>query len=88
MNSLLSGLVSSNIRIRLLVRLFANPDTTGYLRGLTEDFGLSSNAVREELNRLSKAKRLAEYGPARPDEAQSPGPGLGPEPGAAEADLW
>jgi len=58
MNSLLSGLVSSKARIRLLVRLFSNPDTTGYLRGLTEEFGLSSNAVREELNRLSKAKLL------------------------------
>lgn len=58
MNSLLSGLVTSRTRIKLLVRLFANPATTAYLRGLAEEFDVSTNAVREELNRLNKAKLL------------------------------
>lgn len=41
-----------------MIRLFANPATTAYLRGLAEEFDVSTNAVREELNRLNKAKLL------------------------------
>ncbi|MBW1712935.1 MAG: winged helix-turn-helix transcriptional regulator [Deltaproteobacteria bacterium] len=55
---MLSGLVTSNTRIKLLVRFFANPKATCYLRGLADEFNLSTNSVREELNRLSEAKLL------------------------------
>jgi hypothetical protein len=58
MESLLSPLVSSKTRVRLLLRFFSNPDSTSYLRALAGEFGVSSNAVREELNRLSQAKLL------------------------------
>ncbi len=58
MENLLSGLVTSATRIKVLVRFFANPEASSYLRGLADEFGLSTNSVREELNRLSKAKLL------------------------------
>ena len=35
-----------------------NPGTKSYLRGLASEFGESSNAIRVELNRLTKAKLL------------------------------
>ncbi len=58
MNNLLSGLVSSKTRIKLLIRLFANPKATAHLRGLAGEFGLSTNSIREELIHLSSARLL------------------------------
>ncbi|MFO7558723.1 MAG: winged helix-turn-helix domain-containing protein [Desulfobacterales bacterium] len=58
MNGLLSGLISSKTRIKLLVRLFLNPKTSSYLRELSKEFNLSTNAVREELNQLTKTDLL------------------------------
>ncbi|HRO41213.1 MAG TPA: hypothetical protein PL009_00160 [Flavipsychrobacter sp.] len=37
------------------MRLFLNPGNTAHLRGLAEDFGESTNAVRLELNRFEEA---------------------------------
>lgn len=56
---LLSGLISSKTRVKLLVRLFFNPDTRAYLRELSKEFDLSTNAVREELNQLTESRLLA-----------------------------
>ena len=58
MENLLTGLISSKTRIKLLVRLFFNPQTRSYLRELAKEFGVSTNAVREELNQLKKTKLL------------------------------
>ena len=58
MKNLLSGLVTSNTRVKLLVRFFANPKASCYLRALASEFSLSTNSVREELNRLSEAQLL------------------------------
>ena len=58
MDNLLSGLISSKTRIKLLVRLFFNPSTRSYLRELAKEFGVSTNAVREELNQLKKTNLL------------------------------
>lgn len=58
MGNLLSGIIGSKTRIKLLVRLFFNPDTHAYLRELAAEFGVSTNAVREELNQLSQADLL------------------------------
>lgn len=58
MESLLSPLVSSGTRVRLLLRFFGNPKASSYLRELASEMGSSTNAVREELNRLSDAKLL------------------------------
>jgi DNA-binding transcriptional ArsR family regulator len=56
--NLLTGLISSKTRIKLLVRLFFNPATKAYLRELAKEFDVSTNAVREELNQLKKTKLL------------------------------
>ena len=41
--------------------MFLNPDSKGYLRGLEEEFGESSNAIRIELNRFEAAGMLESY---------------------------
>jgi predicted transcriptional regulator len=56
--NLLTGLISSKTRIKLLVRLFFNPATRAYLRELAKEFDVSTNSVREELNQLKKTKLL------------------------------
>jgi predicted DNA-binding protein YlxM (UPF0122 family) len=58
MKDLFEGLISSKTRIKLLVRFFFNPGTRAYLRELSKEFNVSSNAVREELNQLTKTKLL------------------------------
>jgi hypothetical protein len=55
---LLTGLISSKTRIKLLVKFFFNPETRSYLRELATEFDLSTNSVREELNQLTKIKLL------------------------------
>lgn len=52
---MLESFITSKTRIKLLLKFFINPDTTAYLRGLADEFGESTNAVRVELNRLSGA---------------------------------
>jgi len=49
----LETLVQGKIRLKLLTRLFLNPESRVYLRGLEKEFGVSSNTVRYELNKLS-----------------------------------
>ena len=58
MNGLLSGIVTSGIRAKLLVRFFSNPNSSSYLRQLAEEFGVSTNSVREELANLKEARLL------------------------------
>jgi predicted transcriptional regulator len=58
MNDLFAGLISSKTRINLLVRFFFNPGTKAYLRELSKELQVSTNAVREELNQLTKTKIL------------------------------
>ncbi len=57
-DSLFAGLISSKTRIKLLVRFFFNPAIRSYLRELAKEFNLSTNAVREELNQLTKTNLL------------------------------
>ena len=56
--NLLTGLISSKTRIKLLVRLFLNPRARSYLRELAKEFKVSTNAVREELNQLTRTQLL------------------------------
>ncbi len=58
MNTLLSGLIGSKTRIKLLIRLFLNPLAESYLRELAGEFAVSTNAVREELNQLTNTELL------------------------------
>lgn len=55
---MLETLISSRTRIKLLLRLFLNPGTTAYLRGLAGEFEESTNSVRVELNRFEEANML------------------------------
>ncbi len=58
MQDLLTGLISSKTRIKLLVRFFFNPEAKSYLRELSKEFNVSTNSVREELNQLTRTKLL------------------------------
>lgn len=58
MENLFSGLISSKTRIKLLIRLFFNPEAKSYLRELAKEFNLSTNSVREELNQLTNSKLI------------------------------
>ncbi len=53
---MLDSLITSQTRIKLLLRFFLNPRMRGYLRQLASDFGESTNSIRVELNKLSEAK--------------------------------
>ncbi len=58
MDSLFAGIISSKTRIKLLTRLFFNPQIRSYLRELAKEFNISTNSVREELNQLKQSKLL------------------------------
>ena len=58
---MIESLISSKTRIKLLLKFFLNDSTEGYLRGLENEFGESTNGIRVELNRLSKAGLLSSY---------------------------
>src|ERR1700761_2017521 len=55
---MLEVLISSKTRVKLLLRLFLNPSSTAYLRGMAEEFNESTNAIRIELNRFEDAGML------------------------------
>jgi hypothetical protein len=55
---MLESLITSKTRLKLLLKFFLNPTTLGYLNELANEFNESSNAVRIELNRLTKANLL------------------------------
>ncbi len=56
--NLFEGLISSKTRIKLITRLFFNPQTRSYLRELAKEFNVSTNSVREELNQLKRTHLL------------------------------
>jgi len=55
---LLESLITSKTRIKLMLKFFLNPHSQAYLRGLADELGESTNGIRVELNRLSKAGLL------------------------------
>jgi len=55
---MLDSLITSKTRIKLMIKFFINSDTTAYLRNLSEEFGESTNGIRQELNRFEDAKLL------------------------------
>lgn len=52
---MLETLIRSKTRIRLILRLFLNPKSSVYLRGLASEFNESTNSVRVELKRFEQA---------------------------------
>ena len=55
---MIETLIQGKIRVKLLTKLFLNPNNLVYLRGLEKEFGVSSNTVRVELNKLSDVKLI------------------------------
>ena len=55
---MITTLITSKTRIKLLLKFFLNPSNSAYLRGLETEFGESTNAIRLELNRLEEANML------------------------------
>ena len=55
---MLDSLITSKTRLRLLIKFFINIANKGYLNGLANEFGESTNSVRKELNNLSSAGYL------------------------------
>lgn len=58
---MIETLISSKTRVKLLMKFFLNSKNTGYLRNLEEEFGESSNAIRQELNKFEKAGFLDSF---------------------------
>ncbi|MBL7873767.1 MAG: winged helix-turn-helix transcriptional regulator [Cyclobacteriaceae bacterium] len=55
---MLDTLITSKTRLKMLLKFFTNSASSAYLRGMAEEFGESTNAIRHELNNLSKAGYL------------------------------
>lgn len=55
---MLNTLITSKTRLKLLFKFFLNKDAVSYLRGLSSEFGESSNAIRLELNNFENAGLL------------------------------
>ena len=55
---MIGSLITSQTRIKLLMKFFLNSNTQGHLRGLETEFGESSNSIRIELNRFEEAGLL------------------------------
>ncbi len=58
MDNLFGGLITSKTRIRILMRLFLNPNQHAYLRELAGEFNISPSQVRDELQHLNEAGLL------------------------------
>lgn len=56
---MLKSLITSETKIKLLLKFFLNPKTKGYLRQLSSEFNESTNGIRVELNKLEEAKLLS-----------------------------
>ena len=58
---MLESLITSKTRLRLLIKFFVNSRNHSHLRGLAEEFGESTNAIRKELNNLTHAGILIKH---------------------------
>jgi hypothetical protein len=58
----LKHLITSRTRLKMLLKFFLNSHSKAHLRGLAEEFGESTNAIRYELNNLSGAGYLISQG--------------------------
>ncbi len=58
MDTIFSGLITSKMRIKIIMRLFHNPDIQAYLRELAAEFNASPSHIKNELDQLEKANLL------------------------------
>ena len=52
---ILSTIITSKTRLKLLLKLFSHPKAQGHLRGFAQEFDESTNSVRIELGKLHEA---------------------------------
>ena len=52
---MLNKLITSKTRLRLLIKFFISQANKGYLNGLANEMGESTNSIRKELNNLYEA---------------------------------
>ena len=52
---MLNKLITSKTRLRLLLKFFISQANRGYLNGLANEMGESTNSIRKELNHLHGA---------------------------------
>ena len=55
---MLESLITSKTRLRLLIKFFISQANRGYLNGLANEMGESTNSIRKELNHLYDAGYL------------------------------
>ena len=55
---MLGELITSKTRLRLLIKFFISQANRGYLNGLANEMGESTNSIRKELNHLQEAGYL------------------------------
>ena len=55
---MLGELITSKTRLRLLIKFFVSQANSGYLNGLANEMGESTNGIRKELNHLQEAGYL------------------------------
>ena len=55
---MLSELITSKTRLRLMIKFFISQANRGYLNGLATEMGESTNSIRKELNHLHSAGYL------------------------------
>lgn len=58
---MLDSIISSKTRLNLLIKFFISELNEGHLRGLSEEFSESTNAIRKELNQLATAGFLIKH---------------------------
>lgn len=58
MDTFFTGLITSKTRIKILMRLFLNPNGQAYLRELADEFQASPSQIKQELDQLRKADLL------------------------------
>ncbi|GAB2481210.1 DeoR family transcriptional regulator [Algoriphagus taiwanensis] len=58
---MLESLITSKTRLKLLIKFFVNSQNHSHLRGLADEFGESTNAIRKELNNLTQAGILVRH---------------------------
>ena len=58
---MLKDIITSRVRLNLLIKFFLNISNRDYLNSLANEFGDSTNSIRKELNNLSNAGYLTKY---------------------------
>lgn len=58
MEKIFSGLITSKMRVKIIMRLFMNPNRQAYLRELANEFNASPSHIKDELDQLTESSLL------------------------------